>query len=101
MNYIDIIHKYLEFLDSTFGKDANAKFTKHALQELLRYSLCLNFGLPTNPSSSLAVVYARKCNQYIFGGKTHKHFGLDEKQAIIEACMIGLDKAFDKARKGD
>lgn len=101
MNYINIVTKYLEFLDVTFGKEANMKFTKHSMQELLRYSLCLNFGLQSNPSSTLARVYAKKCSKYIFGGKTHKHMETEKKQAVIEACMISLDKAFDKAKKGE
>lgn len=86
--YVRIVKKYLEYIKGLDNLDFNSESN---IKELLRYSLCYGFNLPSKASTNEIEGMAEECSRYILNGIAYDNFTVKTKQGIIEACIHMLD----------
>lgn len=91
MVYVDIVNKYLKYVNKNLKDDI---VDSHGLQELLRHSLCMGLGLQSNPCTEIAEKYASDCSKYILKGIDVSGWTVDYRMGVVEACIKSVYVAY-------
>lgn len=95
-----IIGRYLNYLETNFGKDGVFCTNEDLMKELLRHSVCITLGLSSKSNDERVRVEADKCGDFIFEGVDYASWSQRFRQGILESCIKCLDMIFIRKKEG-
>lgn len=96
MVYANIVARYLKLLSSDVRYSRVAE-SRSKTTELLRYSLCKAFGLPSTLNIMEMEYLVKDCIKATLRGMNYKSWSIEYKQGVLEGVMIILNTSITKS----